>query len=108
MTEERDALEGLLHHAGWTLFWAHVDQEWGAGGARFERTLMGLAERDEDDAVVVQQMRQIAVARREILRLKDWPSTRLRQLAEPAASDGDDRRPPLAPALAGHSRRGGA
>lgn len=103
--EEREALAQLIRSDGWRVFWAYVDAEWGAGGRRFESTLTSFADATQDDARTVQQIRQIAVARREILRLHEWPQSRIRQLSEPASATSP--RPPLPSALAGQSRGGG-
>ena len=74
MSDQSEPLTDLLDHPGWLAFVQHVQAEWGAGGTRFEGTLNSLADARDDDAVVVQQIRQIAVARREILRLLSWPA----------------------------------
>lgn len=89
-------------------FFAHIEREWGAGGRRFESTVDRLADSREDDPIVLKQIQQIAVCRREILRLVRWPSeevSRLKQLAHPDVSAHP--RPQLAPDLVGQSRRGG-
>lgn len=78
--EKREALAGLIDHPGWALFRAMVQQEWGDAGRRFESELDRLAE--ADDAVTVSRMRQVSVARREILRLMRWPSEELKKVAE--------------------------
>ena len=78
--EKREALAGLLEHPGWAIFRQMVQQEWGDAGRRFESELDRLA--DADDAATVSRMRQVSVARREILRLMKWPSEELKKLAE--------------------------
>ena len=73
MNETRDALASLLDHPGWHLFCEMVRAEWG-DGRRYEQALMSLAESPSDPAAIVGKMQQIAVARREILRLLEWPA----------------------------------
>ena len=72
MNETRDALASLLDHPGWHLFCAMVREEWG-DGRRYEQALTSLAESPSDPSAIVGKMQQIAVARREILRLLEWP-----------------------------------
>lgn len=103
--EEADALEHLVASDGWRRFCAHLDAEWGAGGQRFEALLEQFADSREPDAMVLRQIQQVAVARREILRLRDWPAMRVRHLA--AAPSDMSPRAALPRTLAGQSRRGG-
>lgn len=91
--DRRDALTALLECPGWILFRDMVNREWADGGRRFEAELDRLA--DGDDAATVSRMRQVAVARREILRLLRWPSEELKKLADKG------------PELVSLSRRGG-
>jgi hypothetical protein len=75
-------------------FFAHLDTEWGAGGQRFERMFEKIADQVGDDAMNMRQMQQIAIARREIMRLKEWPSEQIQRLKA------------LEPQPVGQSRRG--
>lgn len=108
-TERRDILERGLGGPFWQLFRAHVEAEWGAGGKRFERALTELADRKDDDAILVRQMQQVAVCRREILKLLAWPDEELRK--SKAESDAEALPDPMRATdpeiLAGMSRRGG-
>jgi len=102
-----EVLQDWLEHPGTALFFGHLDQEWGAGGARFEGSINKFADSREDDALILRQIQQIAVCRREILKLKEWPAeevTRLRNLVH--GPDASPRRP-MAPELVGQGRRGG-
>lgn len=107
MSEQSEPLKDLLEHPGWAAFVAHVHHEWGAGGMRFEGFINRFADSREDDPVVLQQIRQIAVARREILRLLEWPAeTVAHQKKQDAVTDHHPRKPmPLE--LVGQGRRGG-
>ena len=90
LSSDVEALEDLLARPGWTLFVEYVRREWGAGGQRFEQRLDQLADSVSDDAHTLMHIRQIAVARREILRLLEWPSeevARIRKLKEHNAPD---------------------
>jgi len=72
----------------------HIEREWGAGGTRFESTLNKFADSLEEDRKVLDQIRQIAVCRREILKLKEWPREEIQRLKN------------LEPQPVGMSRRG--
>lgn len=86
----------------------HIEREWGAGGVRFESTLTKFADSLEEDRKVLEQIRQIAVTRREILRLAKWPEEEIERLRKRDTAQVDSSvRPPLAFALEGQSRRGG-
>ena len=39
MTDRAQVLESLLTHPGWRVFLAHVEQEWGASGVRYNTEL---------------------------------------------------------------------
>ena len=106
MSELREDLADLLGHAGWHWFAAKVEAEWGAGGSRFETTLDRFADSREEDRVVLEQIRQIAVCRREILRLLKLPQEEVRKLQQGSASLADPLRAALAPELVAQSRRG--
>lgn len=75
VTQEREDLEQLVSTPGWMRFLNHVRREWGnpedGGGQRFmvaHRQV--LANTNDTDAL--SQMRQIAVAQREIHTLISW------------------------------------
>lgn len=94
--DRRDALTGLVESPGWALFREMVQREWADGGRRYESELDRLAnDEPEQAAATVRHMQQIAVARREILKLLRWPSEELKKLAEKE------------PQLVALSRRGG-
>lgn len=75
-------------------YFAHVQDEWGAGGKRFERMFLKIADQVGDDVQNMRQMQQIAIARREILILCAWPEEEMQRLRS------------LEPQPAGMSRRG--
>lgn len=105
-SELKDDLQTLIESPGWKAFEAHLLAEWGAGGKRFEQTVDRFADSREEDRFVLEQIRQIAVARREILRLVQWPVEEIARLKHlDQETDGSLRRP-LAPELVGQSRRG--
>lgn len=104
MSDVKGNLEQLIDSPGWQAFTAFVTGEWGAGGRRFESTIDKFADSREEDRHVLDQIRQIAVARREILRLIQWPSEELARLKTPKAPE--PVRAPLDEALVGQSRRG--
>jgi hypothetical protein len=105
MNDLKDTLADLVKHPGWQWFCAVVQEDWGAGGLRFEAQLNKIADSRDDDAANFRQMQQIAVARREILRLLKRPEEELQKLT-PAVVDWQARGA-MAPELAGMSRRGG-
>lgn len=107
MNETREILEQGISSAFWKLFCEHVNQEWGAGGQRFAGTIEQLANMTTEDAVLVNQMRQIAVARREILRLLLWPHEELKRQTASETPHVPQGRAPMAEELVGMSRRGG-
>lgn len=96
--DRREALESLLQHPGWAIFAEIIQREWGDAGRRFEDALNNLANHSGDDATTVNIMRQIAVSRREVLRVLQLPAEELKKLA----GKHEDRSE-----LAGMSRRGG-
>jgi len=107
ISSQLDSLASLLDHPGWQLFREYVDREWGAGGERFESRLNQIADSDADDAKVLQHLRQIAVARREIRRLLRWPMEEVTRLRAAHTSEAQNTpRPALAEGLTPHSRRG--
>lgn len=104
-TELAGILDQGLHSPFWRLFRQHVEAEWGAGGRRFEKTINDLADQIGDAETVVRQMQQVAVTRREILRLLKWPEEELRKVQD-KPDEQPQRRAPLDPELHGQSRRG--
>ena len=104
MSDSREPLQDLVDHPGWALFVAHVEREWGAGGRRFEHTIDQIADGRGEDALQLRQMQQIAVARREILRLLAWPVEEVARLRTPAGDHAIRRA--LPPELVGQGRRG--
>jgi len=85
MSSHLDDLQDWLSHPGTKLFYDHLDQEWGTGGLRFEASVNKFADSLQDDPIVLQQIRQIVVCRREMLRLKAWAGeevARLKRLDE--------------------------
>ena len=108
MNETGEILEQGVSSAFWKLFCEHVQAEWGAGGQRFASTMEQLANQSDDDAALVRKMQQIAVARREILKLLLWPQEELkRQQAADHATEEALSRARMTEALVGMSRRGG-
>ena len=105
--DRKDILERGLASPFWALFRGYVDQEWGAGGQRFESILAKLADAAQDDAVTLGQMRQIAVARREILRLLQWPVEELKRLSHARGDGAPAPTRAIYEALTSMSRRGG-
>lgn len=102
----KDNLQHLLESPGWAMVTDHIKQEWGAGGARFEGFIDSVADSRQDDPIVLQQIRQIAVARREILRLVKWPEEEVARLIKLELAKEAPIRQPLAPELVWQSRRG--
>lgn len=105
---QAEVLSEGLKSEFWHLFLTHVMDEWGPGGKRFEQAIDRLADlAQRDPAQTVQHMQQIAVARREILRLLKWPEQQLADLKRfdtaPAATDRRRAPDPCMQAL----RRGG-
>jgi hypothetical protein len=108
MNETAEILEHGLSSAFWKLFCEHVNTEWGGIGRRFEGAINDLANQHEDDAVLVSKMRQIAVARREILKLLQWPQEEFkRQTAGEQEISIQHGRSPLNNELVSFGRRGG-
>lgn len=101
-----DDLHDWITHPGTKLFFAHLEQEWGTGGLRFEASVNKFADSLQDDPIVLQQIRQIVVCRREMLRLKGWASEEVQRLKRNEEKPSANVRPELAPELAGMSRRG--
>jgi len=80
--QEREDLEGLLAHPGWTLFRAHVGQEWGPEAYRLKvGQAIGLlpAGGDAPERAATTVL-QIEAAAREVERLMDWPRQRVQAL----------------------------
>lgn len=88
MSELAQQLADLVQSPGWKWFAQHAEREWGSGGQRFEATVDKFADSRAEDPVVLRQLQQIVVCRREILKLLRAPDeeiTRQRSLArEPA------------------------
>lgn len=80
LKSNREVLEDWLQHPGTTLYFNHIEAEWGAGGKRFEGAVNTYADSREDDPAVLRKIQQIVVCRREILRLKEWPGEEVRRL----------------------------
>jgi hypothetical protein len=109
MNETAEILEHGLSSAFWKLFCEHVNTEWGGIGRRFEGAINDLANQHEDDAVLVSKMRQIAVARREILKLLQWPQEEFKRqtASDVTVEDIISGRAPLNNELVSFGRRGG-
>lgn len=107
MTSNRELLEDWLQHPGTKLFFDHLDTEWGAGGKRFESTIDKIADSRDEDAHNLRLMQQVAVCRREILKLKAWPKEELQRLKHLDTPSEANPRQPMPLALAGQTRRGG-
>lgn len=69
-----------LNHPATKAYLAHMHAEWGAGGVRFESSLNKFADSRDEDRIVLEQIRQIAVTRREILKLAKWPEEEIQRL----------------------------
>jgi len=95
MSELKEQLHDLVNSPGWKWFVQHTESEWGAGGKRFESSIDRFADSRDEDRVVLDQIRQISVCRREILKLVKAPDEKLQYLRS------------LEPQPAGMSRRGG-
>lgn len=87
---ERQELEELIQMPGWSRLRAYAETEWqGQLGDKLAQAVGAT-----DDALALQQLRQILVAKREIARLLQWPVDRVAALkrAEPPAIAGSSRR----------------
>ncbi len=72
-------LEDLLASPGWQVFIAQIEAEW--GGVGFARKVaQTIGNPGLDPALAVAQLQQATVTQREVIRLKDWPSERIKQL----------------------------
>lgn len=110
MSERADILENWLSHPGTALFFQHVEEEWGAGGKRFEASIDRFIDSREDDQLILRQIQQIAVCRREMLNLQRWAPeelARLKHAEPPRNGTAGPRRRELAASLVKESRRGG-
>jgi hypothetical protein len=105
--ETRQDWSEWLQHPGTRAFFAHVEREWGTGGQRFEGLMTTLANSTGEDQIVLNKLRQVAVCRREIQKLFQWPSEELARLKRQDVKPEGSYRPELHPMLAGESRRGG-
>ncbi len=95
MASEQEDLSALLMAPGWLRLCQHVEQEW---AAQFESKVTQTID-DPDDLKALEKMRQIVVAKREVMRLLRWPKERLDTLARAAESREKETLVPL-------SRRG--
>jgi hypothetical protein len=84
-----------LQHPVTRAYLAHIEHEWGPGGRRFEGIVEKFSDSLEEDRIVLDKIRQVAVCRREILKLKEWPREEIERLRN------------MEPVEAGFSRRGG-
>jgi hypothetical protein len=105
--ETRQDWSEWLQHPATRAFFAHIQGEWGTGGQRFDGLMNKLADSTEEDRKVLDQIRQVAVCKREIARLVQWPSEELARLKRQDVKPEGSYRPELHPMLAGESRRGG-
>ena len=103
MDSLREDLDHLVHSPGWLRFLAHVEKEWGTrergGGARFTMAA-NQAVNIGDEINAVHQLRQIAVAQREIHNVIAWVDQTLKD----ATKQDRELQPAGAP---DYSRRGG-
>ena len=87
--ELREILEAGVHTPFWRLLCEHIDQEWGPGGQRFAARIDALADNVKDDEALA-HIRQIAVTRREMLRLVEGPAAEAKRLALQEQKKKDD------------------
>ena len=104
--ERHDVFDRGLASPFWQLFRDHVEREWGAGGQRYARLLEQLADETGDEKVLLNQMRQVAVARREIQRLLQWPIEEMKRCAESPVESAPTRAPVNERVVAGMTRGG--
>lgn len=80
--QEREDLEALRAHPGWSRFLEHVEAEWGprAYAARLERAIAATPAGPEAERQAHETVFQITAARREIFRLIAWVEERLDRL----------------------------
>lgn len=86
MTEEQQAIEGLLSHPGWLLFRAFCRGRWGAEG--YGRQLkIAVSTAIKDNASADAAIKAVDFANDEINALLSWPEQRLKVLAESVARE---------------------
>ena len=87
--QQRQALTDLLQSDGWRLFSEQMGTAWGAEAFE-QRVDQELEKRQpgDDELAVVMRIRDTFKGVRASL---DWPKTRLRELAEPAAGGTFDK-----------------
>jgi hypothetical protein len=74
-------LEDLVSSPGWRVFVAHLDDEWGAVG--FARKVSNtIGNPTLDPALAVAQLQQATVTQREVMRLRDWATDRIKTLKQ--------------------------
>jgi hypothetical protein len=95
MSDEKEDLSALLRSTGWLRFARHIEKEWTDKFGAHVAAAVG----DSDDAVALQKLRQITVAKREIERAMRWPKDRIAELDRSAANQELEHSQPL-------SRRG--
>jgi hypothetical protein len=86
MTEEQQAIEGLLTHPGWLLFRAFCRGRWGAEGYGRQLKLAvstAIQHKESPDAA----LKAVDFANDEINVLLTWPETRLKALNETVARE---------------------
>lgn len=79
MSEQTQILEALLDHPGWRAFTAHVTQEWGAQGVKYNAELDKALDLT-DPAMAASQARQVRAGRIVIESLLNWPSEEIARL----------------------------
>lgn len=79
--QEQDELESGLTSGFWGRFTAHVQQEWGPAGERYQQALkQALSGPSGSEADAVHRLKMIAFAQAELSRVLQWPSERVAQL----------------------------
>lgn len=89
-THERETLDDGLRGEFWTLFCAHVTQEWGPAGLCYQQAVQNAAK----DANAVIELQKVLHTQNAILGLMNWPAHRLSQLkssAQPGAPSASRR-----------------
>ena len=85
MTIDPESLEHLLLSPGWAAFVAHVEQEWGPTGIRYQQALETALNLTDSEAAASQAL-QVLAARKTVELLLKWPSEEIRRLK---AKDSD-------------------
>lgn len=78
-----EALESLIESPGWRVFRAHVEQEWGPTGQRYQAELDKALDALDDHASA-SQARQVRSGQKVILALLRWPEEELARLTRQA------------------------